>query len=153
MRRVHVVVDGVVREADAGAETTLLALLRDAWGLTATKHACEEGECGSCSVLLDGEVVCACLVPAIQADGAAVRTVESLAADGLHPLQEAFVAAGAVQCGYCTPGMLVAAAALLERDPDPDDAAIGIALAGNLCRCTGYRKIVDAIHLAAEAGR
>ena len=127
------------------------ALLRDELGLPGSKNACEQGECGSCSVWLDGELVCACLVPAASRPTAAsVRTVESLAAGGeLHPVQEAFVEAGAVQCGFCTPGLLVAAADLLERDPAPDDDAIREALSGNLCRCTGYQKIFDAVRLAA----
>ena len=117
-------------------------MLRDDLGLTGTKNACEEGECGSCSVWLDGEPVCSCLVPAVQADGHAVRTVEALGSgERLHPLQDAFLAAGAVQCGFCTPGLLVAAADLLERNPDPDDDEIREALAGNFCRCTGYQKV------------
>jgi aerobic carbon-monoxide dehydrogenase small subunit len=146
---IRLTVDGVEREIDARPETSLLRVLRDGLGLTAVKDACEQGECGSCSVWLDGEVVCSCLVPALQADGREVRTVHSLATGALHPLQEAFLAAGAVQCGYCTPGMLVAAADLLERDPHPSEAAVREALAGNLCRCTGYRKIVEAVLFAA----
>ena len=149
---IRTTVDGVAREADVPAATSLLTLLREALDLTAAKNACAEGECGSCSVWLDGEVVCACLVPAIQADGREVRTVASLAeGDRLHPVQEAFLEAGAVQCGFCTPGMVVAAADLLERDPHPTDEAIREALAGNLCRCTGYEKIVSAVHLAEAA--
>jgi carbon-monoxide dehydrogenase small subunit len=144
-------VNGVAREAVVAPESSLLALLRDGLGLVGPKNACETGECGSCTVWLDGEIVCACLVPAFQADGSDVATVESLA-DGhrLHVVQEAFLRAGAVQCGFCTPGLVVAAADLLARDPDPTDARIRDALAGNLCRCTGYRKIVDAVRLAAE---
>jgi len=144
-------VNGTLHEVDASPSESLLELLRDRLGLTGTKNACEQGECGACSVWLDGTLVCACLVPALQADGRAVRTVESLAAAGtLDPVQEAFVEAGAVQCGFCTPGMIVAAVDLLERNPAPDDASIAEALAGNLCRCTGYRKIVEAVKLAAE---
>ena len=144
-------VNGIERTVDVPAATSLLTLLRDELGLTGSKNACEQGECGSCSVWLDGDVVCSCLVPAVQADGAVVKTVEALAdGDTLHAVQEAFLAAGAVQCGFCTPGMVVAAADLLERDPDPSDDAIREALAGNLCRCTGYSKILAAVHLAAK---
>ena len=147
---IHATVNGTEHTVDIAPETSLLTLLRDEFGLTGTKNACEEGECGSCSVWLDGELVCSCLVPAVQANGHDVRTVETLApAEELHPLQDAFLAVGAVQCGFCTPGLLVAAADLLERNPDPDDTEIREALAGNFCRCTGYQKIVDAVHLAA----
>jgi aerobic carbon-monoxide dehydrogenase small subunit len=151
---IRLTVDGVPREADVDPGTSLLVLLRDGLGVTAAKDACEEGECGACSVWLDGEIACACLVPALQADGGFARTVDSLVQNGsLHPVQEAFLSAGAVQCGLCTPGMVVAAVDLLERDPSPDDRSIAEALAGNLCRCTGYQKIGEAIHLAAEARR
>ena len=146
-------VDGVEREAEVAATASLLTLLRDGLGIVAVKNGCEQGECGSCSVWLDGEVVNACLVPAVQAEGRAVRTVASLGNGALHPVQEAFLAAGAVQCSYCTPGMVVAATDLVERDPDPSEATIREALAGNLCRCTGYQKIVAAVRLAAEAAR
>ena len=150
--RIRTSVNGAERECDVWEGSSLLALLRDELGLAGSKNACEQGECGSCSVWLDGDVVCSCLVPASQADGAVVRTVESLA-DGevLHAVQDAFVAAGAVQCGFCTPGMVVTAADLLDRDPDPSDDTIREALAGNLCRCTGYQKILDAVHIAAGA--
>jgi carbon-monoxide dehydrogenase small subunit len=145
-------VNGVVRDLpDSHAGESLLALLRDGLGLTGTKNACEQGECGSCTVAIDGELACACLVPAIQARGAHVETVESLAgADGaLHPIQDAFLAAGAVQCGFCTPGFLIATRDLLRRIPEPSDDDIRHELAGNLCRCTGYHAIVDAVRLAA----
>ncbi len=143
-------INGTQRAVDVAPETSLLALLRDELGLTGTKSACEEGECGSCSVWLDGEPVCACLVPAVQVDGRQVRTVEALAeGEELHPLQDAFLAAAAVQCGFCTPGLVVAAVDLLEREPSPSDEAIRQALAGNLCRCTGYQKILDAVRRAA----
>ena len=147
---IRTTVNGRDCEVDVWPGASLLALLRDELGLSGSKNACEQGECGSCSAWLDGELVCACLVPAVQADGAAVRTVESLG-DGerLHAVQDAFLAAGAVQCGFCTPGMVVAAVDLLERDPAPSDETIREALAGNLCRCTGYQKILDAVHLAA----
>ncbi len=147
--RIETIVDGVRREAEIEPSTSLLTLLRDELSLPATKSACDQGECGACSVWLDGDVVCACLVPAVQADGRAVRTVSSLANGVLHPLQQAFLDAGAVQCGFCTPGMLVVAADLLERNPAPTEQEVVEALAGNLCRCTGYRKIVDAVLLAA----
>jgi carbon-monoxide dehydrogenase small subunit len=143
-------VNGSVHELSVAPETSLLALLRDVLELTGAKNACEQGECGSCSVWLDGELVCSCLVPALQVDGRTVRTIESLSREGeLHPVQDAFIEAGAVQCGFCTPGMVVAATDLLERDPAPDEDAIAEALAGNLCRCTGYAKIRDAVRLVA----
>ena len=147
---IRLTVDGIAHEVEARPETSLLRVLRDALGMTAVKDACEQGECGSCSVRLDGDVVCSCLVPAVQADRSDVRTVESLANGSLHPLQEAFLDAGAVQCGYCTPGMVLAAADLLERNPHPSAAGVREALAGNLCRCTGYRKIVEAVLLAGK---
>ncbi|MGH2450982.1 MAG: (2Fe-2S)-binding protein, partial [Candidatus Limnocylindria bacterium] len=130
----------------------LLFALREHLGLPGSKNACEQGECGSCSVLLDGELVCACLVLAAQADGHDVETVEGLAEDGrLHRVQEAFVETGAVQCGFCTPGLVVATAALLDANPEPSDDEIREALSGNLCRCTGYAKIFDAVRLAAAS--
>jgi carbon-monoxide dehydrogenase small subunit len=128
-----------------------LFALRERLGLPGSKNACEQGECGSCSVLLDGTLVCACLVLAAQAEGHEVVTVEGLAQNGsLHPVQEAFVEAGAVQCGFCTPGLVVAAAELLRQNAQPTDDEIREALSGNLCRCTGYAKIFDAVRLAAE---
>ncbi|HXA57883.1 MAG TPA: (2Fe-2S)-binding protein [Streptosporangiaceae bacterium] len=128
---------------------SLLYLLRERCGLPGSKNACEQGECGSCTVYLDGSPVCACLVAAGQVEGRTVGTVEGLRDTGLDPVQEAFLDAGAVQCGFCTPGLIVAAHDLLERVPDPADAEIREALAGNLCRCTGYEKILDAVRLAA----
>jgi carbon-monoxide dehydrogenase small subunit len=149
--RIELVVNGERREADVWAGESLLTALRDRIDLPGSKNACEQGECGSCSVLLDGELVCSCLVLAAQADGHEVVTVEGLAADGeLHPVQEAFADAGAVQCGFCTPGFVVAAADLLRRSPDPTEDEIREALSGNLCRCTGYQKILDAVQLAAS---
>ena len=134
------------------AGESLLTTLRDTLSLPGSKNACEQGECGSCSVYLDGELVCACLVLAAQADGHDVVTVEGLAAGGdLHPVQKAFVDAGAVQCGFCTPGLVVATAALLERVPSPSDDVIREELSGNLCRCTGYATLFDAVRLAARA--
>jgi aerobic carbon-monoxide dehydrogenase small subunit len=150
--RIVVTVNGEQQEADVWAGESLLFALRERMGLPGSKNACEQGECGSCSVLLDGKLVCACLVLAAQADGHEVVTVEGLADDGgLHRVQEAFVEAGAVQCGFCTPGLVVATAALLERRPDPSEDEIREALSGNLCRCTGYQKIFDAVRLAAGA--
>ena len=144
-------VNGERRETEVWGGESLLYALRERLGLPGSKNACEQGECGSCSVLLDGSLVCACLVLAAQADGHEVVTVEGLASsDGLHPLQEAFVEAGAVQCGFCTPGLVMAAADLLRRSPDPSEDEIREALSGNVCRCTGYAKIFDAVRLAAE---
>jgi carbon-monoxide dehydrogenase small subunit len=149
--KIALTVNGERLEADVWEGDSLLFALRERLGLPGSKNACEQGECGSCSVLLDGTLVCACLVLAVQADGHEVVTVEGLAAgDGLHAVQEAFVEAGAVQCGFCTPGFVVAAADLLRRSPDPSDDEIREALSGNLCRCTGYAKIFDAVRLAAE---
>jgi carbon-monoxide dehydrogenase small subunit len=129
---------------------SLLYVLRERFGLYGSKNACEQGECGSCSVFMDGTLVCACLVLAGQADDRHIVTVEGLAgADSLHPVQEAFVEAGAVQCGFCTPGLIVATQDLLRRAPRPTDAQIREALAGNICRCTGYAKIIDAVRLAS----
>jgi aerobic carbon-monoxide dehydrogenase small subunit len=149
--RLRCTVNGQRREtADLWAGESLLFVLRERLGLPGAKNACEQGECGSCSVLLDGVLVCACLVPALQAQGRDIVTVEGLpAAD----LQEAFVEAGAVQCGFCTPGLVVAAHDLLRRCPDAGEADVREALAGNLCRCTGYAKILDAVRLTAERRR
>jgi aerobic carbon-monoxide dehydrogenase small subunit len=140
------------RQVDGSWEgESLLYALREHLGLPGSKNACEQGECGSCSVYLDGELVCACLVLAAQAQGRNVVTVEGIAnGDGLHEVQRAFVEAGAVQCGFCTPGLIVASHDLLRRNPHPSDSEIREALAGNLCRCTGYEKILDAVRLAAE---
>jgi len=148
--KISTTINGERQEADIWEGESLLFALRERFGLPGSKNACEQGECGSCSVLLDGELVCACLVLAAQADGHDVVTVEGLGnGDGLHPVQDAFVETGAVQCGFCTPGLVVATAALLERNPDPTDDEIREALSGNLCRCTGYQKIFDAVRLAA----
>jgi carbon-monoxide dehydrogenase small subunit len=130
---------------------SLLYVLRERMGLAGSKNACEQGECGSCSVYFDGVLVCACLVLAAQAEGREVSTVEGLERGGeLHPIQQAYVEAGAVQCGFCTPGLIVATHELLQRSPSPGDAEVREALAGNLCRCTGYEKILDAVRLAAS---
>ncbi len=150
--RVRCTVNGEPRVADdVWAGESLLYVLRERLGLPGSKNACEQGECGSCTVDLDGVPVCACLVAAGQAEGRTIVTVEGLADDeGLHPVQQAFVEAGAVQCGFCTPGLVVAVHDLLERVVDPSDADVREALAGNLCRCTGYEKILDAVRLAAS---
>ncbi|MET8948915.1 (2Fe-2S)-binding protein [Streptomyces sp. NPDC004542] len=170
--RVHFTVNGRPREADDVWEgESLLYVLRERLGLPGSKNACEQGECGSCTVRLDGVPVCSCLVAAGQVEGRDVVTVEGLAelagqraggtpraggtgsrtgeGSGLSPVQQAFIDAGAVQCGFCTPGLLVAADEMLERNPDPTDEDIREALSGNLCRCTGYEKIMDAVRLAA----
>jgi carbon-monoxide dehydrogenase small subunit len=150
--RIQVTVNGERQEAEVWEGESLLFALREHMGLPGSKNACEQGECGSCSVLLDGVLVCACLVLAAQADGHEIVTVEGLGSEGeLHPVQEAFVEAGAVQCGFCTPGLVVAAADLLRRVPEPSDDEIREALSGNLCRCTGYQKIFDAVRMAAGA--
>jgi len=149
--KIRLTVNGAAQEADIWPGESLLTTLRDSLGLPGSKNACEQGECGSCSVLLDGDLVCACLVLAAQADGHEVTTVEGLRTDaGLHRVQQAFVEAGAVQCGFCTPGLVVATAALLDRNPSPSDDVIREELSGNLCRCTGYAKIFDAVRLAAS---
>jgi aerobic carbon-monoxide dehydrogenase small subunit len=150
--RLRLVVNGEIREVDdVWPGESLLYVLRERLELPGSKNACEQGECGSCSVYVDGSLVCSCLVLAGQAEGREVVTVEGIGAGGdLHPVQEAFVEAGAVQCGFCTPGFVVATHDLLQRNPDPGAAEIREALAGNLCRCTGYEKILDAVRLAAR---
>jgi len=150
--RLTCTVNGEPREVDGLWEgESLLHVLRERLGLPGAKNACEQGECGSCSVYLDGQLVCSCLVLAGQAEGREIVTVEGLAPEGeLSRVQEAFLAAGAVQCGFCTPGLIVATDDLLRRKPDPSDAEIREALAGNLCRCTGYEKILDAVRAAAR---
>jgi carbon-monoxide dehydrogenase small subunit len=143
-------VNGEPHETEVWPGESLLYALRERLGLPGSKNACEQGECGSCSVLLDGTLVCACLVLAAQADGHEVVTVEGIAdGDGLHRVQEAFAETGAVQCGFCTPGLIVATLDLLRRSSEPTDDEIREALSGNICRCTGYAKIFDAVRLAA----
>jgi carbon-monoxide dehydrogenase small subunit len=157
-RIVRITVNGLLREVAVPANRTLLDLLREDLDLTGTKLGCGEGDCGACTVLLDGEPVNACLVLAAEAEGREVTTIEGLA-DGslLHPVQQAFVDAGAVQCGYCTPGMVLVAAALVARNPSPTELDVRHAIAGNFCRCTGYQKIVEAVLIASarvrEAGK
>jgi carbon-monoxide dehydrogenase small subunit len=147
---VRLKVNGNWREAQSWPGASLLTFLRDHLGLYGSKNACEQGECGSCSVWLDGALVCSCLVLAAQAQEREVRTIEGVTeSDRLHPIQEAFVEAGAVQCGFCTPGFVVAVADLLQKDPAPSPATVREALSGNICRCTGYQKILDAVSLAS----
>lgn len=150
--RITTTVNGEQQQVDGVWEgESLLYVLRERMALPGSKNACEQGECGACTVYLDLVPVCACLVAAGQADGREIVTVEGLQDEGeLHPVQQAFVEAGAVQCGFCTPGLVVATHDLLERSEQPDDPQIREALAGNLCRCTGYEKILDAVHLAAD---
>jgi aerobic carbon-monoxide dehydrogenase small subunit len=149
--KVELTLNGERREADVWEGESLLFTLRERLGLPGSKNACEQGECGSCSVLLDGTLVCSCLVLAAQANEHDVVTVEGVAEDGqLHRVQEAFVETGAVQCGFCTPGLVVATVDLLAHTPQPTDDEIREALSGNLCRCTGYAKIIDAVRLAAQ---
>ncbi|HKQ75879.1 MAG TPA: (2Fe-2S)-binding protein [Blastocatellia bacterium] len=147
-------VNGLEREIDSAPMKRLLDVLREDLRLTGTKEGCGEGECGACSVIVDGEVINSCLAPICQMQGASVLTAEGLSRDGrLDPLQQAFLECGAAQCGICTPGMLVSARSLLDANPHPTRDEIKEAIAGNLCRCTGYIKIIDAIELAADARR
>lgn len=147
-------VNGVSETAEVEVGTTLLRFLRDGLDLTGAKEGCNEGECGSCMVLLDGRAVNSCLVLAVETHGRSVTTIEGLSKDDvLHPLQKAFLSHAAIQCGFCTPGMIVSAAALLREKPEPSEDDVRKALAGNLCRCTGYRQIVDAVHSAAAEMR
>jgi carbon-monoxide dehydrogenase small subunit len=148
-----VTVNGAQERLDVPSNMTLLAMLREKLALTGTKNGCEAGECGACTVLVDGEPVNSCMMLAVEADGREVLTVEGLAPEGrLSRLQQAFVEHNAVQCGFCTPGMLLTATALLQRDPNPSEAEIKAALVGNLCRCTGYVRIIDAIQAVAAQG-
>jgi carbon-monoxide dehydrogenase small subunit len=142
--------NGRLVQATIEPHLTLLEFIRDSLGLTGTKEGCSTGHCGACTVLADGEPVSSCLMLAAEADGRQILTVEGLAGNGhLHPVQKAFVARGGLQCGFCTPGMMLSAVALLGRNPRPSDAEIRMALVGNLCRCTGYQKIVEAVQEAA----
>jgi carbon-monoxide dehydrogenase small subunit len=150
-RRLNLVVNGINQVVDVEPYRSLLDVLRDDLGLTGTKKGCNAGDCGACTVLLNGDPVNACLVLAVQADGQQITTIEGVAAAGkLHPLQEAFVKYGAIQCGFCTPGMVLVSLALLRDNPHPTRAEIQEAISGNLCRCTGYVQIIDAIESVAR---
>jgi carbon-monoxide dehydrogenase small subunit len=149
---VRILVNGEWQTASVGPQVTLLDLLREHWYITGPKRGCDEGDCGACTVLLDGQPVNSCLVLAVRANGHEVMTVEGLGdEDHLHPLQEAFIQHGALQCGFCGGGMLMAAKALLDTNPDPTEADVRRALSGNLCRCTGYSKIIEAVLSASRA--
>ena len=149
--RVRFRVNGQDVELDVDPMATLLDVLREQLGLTGTKNGCDAGDCGACTVIMDGKAILSCLTPVLQAAGKEIATVEGLAQEGkLHPLQEAFIECGAVQCGFCTPGMLLSAKALLDQNPSPTQEEVKVAISGNLCRCTGYKKIIDAIMLASK---
>ena len=151
MITITVTVNNVEYELDVAPHHTLLAVLKDQLGFTEIKSGCGEGECGACTVLLDGKPVTSCILPAVKADGRKVTTIKGLARDGaLHPLQEKFIEHGAVQCGYCSPGMILSAKALLDANPHPSEHEIRMAISGNICRCTGYQQIVEAIAAAAS---
>jgi len=153
IHRISLTVNGELERVDVPSNMTLLSLLRDKLALTGTKNGCNAGECGACTVLMDGEPVNSCLVLAVECDGAEIVTVEGLSADGrLDPLQEALVKTGGVQCGFCTPGILISARALLDRNPHPGEDEIREALVGNLCRCTGYVRIIAGVQAAAIPG-
>ena len=154
MMKVRMKVNGNWIEAETGSDRILLDFIREDLGLTGTKKGCEEGECGACTILMNGKAVASCLIPALKADGAEILTVEGLGKkDRLHPLQQAFLEEGAVQCGYCTPGMLLSAKALLDENPEPTVEEVKEAISGNLCRCTGYTKITRAVQVASEKMR
>ena len=156
IHRISLTVNSEWEQVDVPSQMTLLQMLREKLALTGTKNGCMSGECGACTVLLNGEAVNSCMVLAVECDGASITTVEGLAHDhSLDPIQEAVLDHGGVQCGFCTPGILISARALLDRNPDPTEAEIREALVGNLCRCTGYLRIIDAVHDAAlrEAAR
>ena len=151
LHEITVTVNGETEQVVVPSNRTLLGMLREDLAFTGTKNGCAAGECGACTVMMDGEPVNSCMVLAVECDGAEIVTIEGLAHDGhLHPVQEAIVETGGVQCGFCTPGILIASHALLERNPDPDEYEIREALVGNLCRCTGYVRIIEAVHEAAK---
>ena len=149
--QITITVNGAKRELEVTPYTRLLDLLREDLGLTGVKEGCGKGECGACTVIMNGELTASCLVPAPQADQAEIVTVEGLGTkNDLHPIQESFVEAGAVQCGYCIPGMVLAGKRLLDENPQPTEKEVRYGLSGNICRCTGYAKIIDAVMLAAD---
>ena len=149
-QRIQITVNEEEHDLLVNPNITLLDFLRYNLGLTGTKEGCDEGDCGACTVIMDGNVVASCLVLAVEADGSRITTIEGVqTGEELHPIQQAFVDSGAVQCGFCTPGMVLTAKALLDENPDPSEADIKHYLEGNLCRCTGYTKIIEAVHRAA----
>ncbi len=151
MKKIELKVNEKAYTVEIEEDTRLLDLLRDKLGLTGTKEGCGEGECGACTVIMDGETVDSCLVMAFQAEGKEIITIEGIKGkDGIHPIQKAFIEEGAVQCGFCTPGMVLSAKALLDKNPSPDRKQIKEAISGNLCRCTGYNKIVNAVEKASK---
>lgn len=152
--RISVTINGELENVDVSSNVTLLQLLREQFALSGTKNGCTAGECGACIVMLNDEPVNSCMVLAVECDETNIVTVEGLAKDGmLDPIQEAIIDTGGVQCGFCTPGILISAKALLNRNPDPSEADIREALVGNLCRCTGYLRIIDAVKVAAAKGK
>ena len=153
LHQITLTVNGSTERVDVPSNMSLLQMLRDRLVLTGAKNGCAAGECGACTVIMNGEPVNSCMVLAVECDGAEITTVEGLAHDGrLDPVQDAIIAEGGVQCGFCTPGILISARALLDRNPHPSDYEIRDALIGNLCRCTGYLRIIDAVKQAADAG-
>jgi carbon-monoxide dehydrogenase small subunit len=152
LHKINVTVNGHLEEVIVPGNMTLMAMLREELALTGTKNGCSAGECGACTVLLDGEPLNSCMVLAVECEGADIVTVEGLAEDKqLDPIQQAMISEGGVQCGFCTPGILISARALLDRNPDPSEDEIKAALVGNLCRCTGYVRIIDGVRKAAKA--
>jgi len=151
MKRIKVTVNGILYELSVQPWETLLDVIREHLGLTGTKEGCGLGECGACTVIMDGKTVNSCLVLAVEADSRVITTIEGLAnGDELHPIQEAFIKCGGLQCGFCTPGMIMSTKALLEQNPSPDEEEIRKAIAGNFCRCTGYTKIIESVKVAAK---
>ncbi len=149
-KTIRFILNGEKQKVKVNPGSTLLDVLREELRMTGVKKGCEGGECGACTVLLEDKAVTSCIVPVLQVEGKSVLTIEGLAGEELHPLQQAFIEAGAVQCGYCTPGMILSAKALLDSNPHPTRLEVRKGISGNLCRCTGYKKIVDAVMLAAE---
>jgi carbon-monoxide dehydrogenase small subunit len=151
MKQIKVTVNGILHELSVQPWETLLDVIREHLGLTGTKEGCGLGECGACTIIMDGKTVNSCLVLAVEADNRVVTTIEGLAnGDELHPIQEAFIKCGGLQCGFCTPGMIMSTKALLEQNPGPDEEEIRKAIAGNFCRCTGYTKIIESVKVAAK---